>query len=174
MSAKPKLRGGTGSELTKLKALWQDLSDDARAFWWEQFSGTATQAQLRAQIQTKLKINLRFDRQLTEFRQWAEIQEEEYQLASTIEERKTKLLKDGMTLEQAQEVLLLEASAHVRAKRDYKLGMRVSAQISDSRRLRVLEKKAAAFDAAKGLLENKELTEDQRAKRMREVFGISK
>ncbi len=41
------------------------------------------------------------------------------------------------------------------------------------RKIVLLEKKAAAFDTAKGILENKELTEDQRKARMREVFGIS-
>jgi hypothetical protein len=41
------------------------------------------------------------------------------------------------------------------------------------RKLVLLEKKAAAFDQAKGVLENKELTEAQRAARRREVFGIS-
>lgn len=44
----------------------------------------------------------------------------------------------------------------------------------NQRRVALLEKKAAQADAAKGILENKQLTEAQRAARMREVFGISK
>ncbi len=40
------------------------------------------------------------------------------------------------------------------------------------RRIVVLEKKAQQADAAKGLLENKALTEEERAARMREVFGM--
>lgn len=41
------------------------------------------------------------------------------------------------------------------------------------RKIKLLEQKAAAFDTAKGVLENKALTEAQRAMRMRQVFGIS-
>ena len=40
------------------------------------------------------------------------------------------------------------------------------------RKIALLEKKAAQADAAKGLLENKELSETERAARMREVFGL--
>jgi hypothetical protein len=40
------------------------------------------------------------------------------------------------------------------------------------RKLQILEKKAAQADAAKGVLEDKELTEGQRASRMKEIFGI--
>lgn len=174
MSTQPKLRGGSESELTKLKAKWRELSEDSRAFWSELFQSPATQADIRSQILTKLKINLRFDKQLTEFRQWAEAQAQRWLMAEKIEERKQELLAGGMSLDEAQQVLLTEASAYSVAARDFKLGMKVSSEISNSRKLSLLEKKAAAFDAAKGLLENKELTEDQRAKRMREVFGISK
>jgi hypothetical protein len=41
------------------------------------------------------------------------------------------------------------------------------------RKVALLEKKAAQADQAKGILENKELTEEQKRNRMREVFGIS-
>lgn len=46
-------------------------------------------------------------------------------------------------------------------------------QSLEERKIALLEKKSAAFDQAKGLIENKELTEAQRAARMREVFGIA-
>jgi len=41
------------------------------------------------------------------------------------------------------------------------------------RRVALLEQKAAQADKAKGVLEDKELTEEQKAARMRELFGIS-
>lgn len=40
------------------------------------------------------------------------------------------------------------------------------------RRLALLEKKAAQFDAARGVMQNKELSETERAQRMRELFGM--
>jgi len=42
----------------------------------------------------------------------------------------------------------------------------------ESRRISLLEKKAAAFDKATGILKNKELTEDQKRQRMLELFGV--
>jgi hypothetical protein len=41
------------------------------------------------------------------------------------------------------------------------------------RKLKLLETKAQQADQAKGILENKELSEEQKRLRMREVFGIS-
>jgi hypothetical protein len=43
----------------------------------------------------------------------------------------------------------------------------------EERRIAVLEKKALQAEQAKGVLEDKELNEAQRAARMREIFGIS-
>jgi len=43
----------------------------------------------------------------------------------------------------------------------------------DKRRIALLEKKAAQADQAKGILESVELSEEQKANRMRELFGIS-
>lgn len=44
--------------------------------------------------------------------------------------------------------------------------------ISD-RRVTLLERKAAQADQAKGIMQDQQLSEDQRAARMRELFGIS-
>lgn len=70
MSAPTKLRGGSESEITKLKALWRGLSDDARSFWQELFVSQVSQAEIRKQLLAKLKVNLRFDKQLNQFRDW--------------------------------------------------------------------------------------------------------
>jgi hypothetical protein len=43
----------------------------------------------------------------------------------------------------------------------------------EARKLELMEKKAAMADAAKGLLENRQLSDAERSSRMREVFGVS-
>jgi hypothetical protein len=55
-----------------------------------------------------------------------------------------------------------------------KLTLREKKLSQDERKIVLMEKKAAQADAAKGILENKELSQAQREARMREVFGISK
>jgi len=153
MSTANKLRGGTDSELTRFKALWlKPAFADSRDYWSSEFSSARTQAELRAEMLRKLKINLRFDKQLTAFRQWAEAQAQRELMAEKIEERKQELLAGGMTLHQAQDDLLAEASAYSVACRDFKLGMKVSREISGSRHLSLAEKKAAAYDRAQAAL----------------------
>jgi hypothetical protein len=124
--------GQPKSELTKLKDLWRStLSDDARDYWRSRCaSGDFTQAQIRAELRTKLKVTLTRDNQLTEFRQWLEAQDQRELLAAKAEERKSELLAGGMTLEEAQEVLLAEAAAYSTTARDFKIGLKVSAEIS--------------------------------------------
>jgi hypothetical protein len=159
MSTQPKLRSGN-SELTKLKELWlKPAFADSRDYWSEQFASSRSQADLRGELLKKLKVNLRFDKQLTEFRQWATAQEQRELMAEKIEARKQELLAGGMTLAEAQEVLLTDAAAYSTAARDFKLGLRVSREISttkrdslESRRIALLEKKAEAFDRAQAAL----------------------
>jgi len=159
MNTNPKLRGGSESELTKLKAVWRKLSADARAFWSELFVSDTPQAEVRKQLLAKLKVHLRHDSQLNKFRDWVEAQEEREMLAEKHEERKRELLAEGMTLEEAQVVLLSDAAAYATAKRDFKLGVKVSREISntkrdsmEARRIVLLEKKADAFDRAQAAL----------------------
>lgn len=141
MSANPKLRSGN-SELTRLKELWLKPGfADAREYWREQFASSRSQADLRAELLKKLKVNLRFDKQLTEFRRWAEAQEQRDSMAAKIEERKQELLAGGMTLEEAQDVLLVEASAYSVAARDFKLGVKVSSEISKASSTKLDHKK---------------------------------
>jgi hypothetical protein len=71
MSAPKKLRGGGNSELTRFKFMWRDtLAEPARDFWRSRFLSADTQAQVRKEIFTKLKINLSYDNQLAVFRDW--------------------------------------------------------------------------------------------------------
>lgn len=172
----PKKLQGVETEMTRLKAAWLKLSEDARSFWLELFVSETPQAEVRKQVLAKLKINLRFDSQLNKFRAWLEAQEQRELMAVKIEERKAELLAGGATLEEAQEVLLTEAAAYSTAARDFKLGMKVSSEISktvgsklDERKLALLEKKSAAFDEVKKAVNSGGLTPETLTKIEREL-----
>ena len=162
MSAPQKLRAGN-SELTKLKVLWRDsLADDARAYWQQQFaSGEVTQAQIRAEMLAKLKINLRFDKQLTAFRDW-EMEQRQLDLeAERQEEDERRALAENpdWTLDQAREAVLAKAYRRAGATGDFKLGLATIKQDLNSkkmgfegRRIALLEKKAEAYDRAQEIL----------------------
>src|SRR4051812_30862290 len=129
MSAPNKLRGASQgkpeSELTKLKAAWRSLSEPARDFWRALFSSDTTQSQIRAQLLTKLKINLTRDNQLTDFRQWLleqdlRDQEAERQLAD-----EAQILSDhpDWSLDQAREETLKRSYFRSLSTGDFKLGL---------------------------------------------------
>jgi hypothetical protein len=159
MSTPTKLRGGSASELTKLKDIWRRLDESARDYWRSRFCSPDTQAVLRAELLKKLKVNLTRDNQLTEFRSWDDANQQRELMAEKIEERKQELLAGGMTLDEAQQVLLTEAAAYSTAARDFNLGVKVSRAISNTkrdgleeRRITMLEKKADAYDRAQAAL----------------------
>ncbi len=159
MSAPQKLRGGSASEITRLKEVWLRMAEASRDYWRSRFCSADTQSALRAELSKKLKINLTRDGQLTDFRSWDDANQQRELMAGKIEERKAELLAGGMTLEEAQEVLLTEASAYSVAARDFSLGLKVSREISNTkrdsleeRRISILEKKAAAYDRAQQAL----------------------
>lgn len=145
MSATPKPRGTNSgqpeSPLDQFKAVWKRLPEPAQDYWREQFSSSRTQSDLRKEILAKFKIKLGSDGKLTNFRAWLEAQDQRELMAEKIEERKTELLSGGMTLEEAQDVLLTEASAYSVASRDFKLGVKVSAEISKTTVSRLDEQK---------------------------------
>lgn len=176
MSTTQKLRGD--SQLTNLKAAWQKLSSDARSYWSDLFVSQTAQAEIRKQLGAKLKVNLRFDSQLNKFRAWAEAQAQRELMAEKIEERKAELLAGGMSLNDAQEVLLTEAAAYSTTARDFKLGLKVSREISntkrdslEARRIALLEQKAAQSDATDKVLSDADLTPEQREQRIKEIYG---
>ena len=178
MSAPTKLRGGQDSEITRLKALWRGLSDDARAYWQELFVSDATQAQIRKELAAKLKINLRFDKQLTAFRQWEAAQQELDLKAERMEEDARRLKEEfgDWTLEQIREEVLRRSYAQAIAEGDFSAGRKTIVQdlnvkkVSlDERKLVLLEKKAAAFDQAKEVIESQLSPEEQKA-RLKEIL----
>ena len=130
MSDTPKLRGGSDSELTKLKALWRGLPPDARAFWQELFvSPEQTQTQIRALILARLKINLRFDKQLNQFRGWESVQFQMDQEAEQAAEEERRLMAEhpDWTKEQVREDLLRRVYLRSRATGDARLGLKAIA-----------------------------------------------
>ena len=157
MSAPTKLRGGQNSEITRLKALWLTLSDDARSFWQELFVSPVTQAEIRKQLLAKLKINLRFDAQLNAFRDWELEQRARDLEAERQMEDERRILSEhpNWNLDQAREAVLTRSYERSISSGDFKLGLATVVQDLnvkrtdlESRRIVLLEKKAAAYDRA--------------------------
>ena len=126
MSALKKIKAGTESELTKLKVLWRDsLSEDAKAYWQELFVSDSSQAANRALLLAKLKINLRFDKQLDQFRKW-ELEEREKDLqAERMQENERRLAADhpDWTLDQVRAEVLRQSYLETLATGNFKLGL---------------------------------------------------
>ena len=73
----------------------------------------------------------------------------------------------------AANVLLMAEGMRTKGKlEEVKVGLRKEKLKLDERHIAMLEKKAAQADSAKGILGNKELTEDQKRQRMLELFGM--
>ena len=176
-----KLRPGN-SEVTKLKGLWLTLSDDARSYWQELFVSPTSQAEIRKLLLAQLKVNLRFDKQLNQFRDWeleqrARDVEAERQLD---DERELKSqFGEDWSLDQIREEVLRRSYARALQTGDFAAGRKTIVQdlnvkkvALDERKLLLLEKKAAAFDQAKEVLGNKDLGEDEKRQRMLQLFGM--
>ncbi len=170
MSAPTKLRPGT-SEITKLKLLWRDLSDDARAFWQELFVSQTSQAEIRRQLLMKLKVNLRFDKQLNAFRDW-ELEERAMDLEAErqAEDERRFIAEFGAdNMEVVRQKVLKKSYARAVASGDFSEARKTIVQdvnlekvALDKRKVAILEKKAAAFDKAKEVVESKLSPEQQR------------
>lgn len=130
MSTPKKFRGGSESELTKLKLLWRDsLSEDAKAYWRELFVSTATQAQIRQQLAARLKIKLSRDNQLNAFRDW-ELEQRAMDLEAerqAEEERRLNAEHPDWTKEQVRDALLKKFYNRASATGDHKLGLKTIA-----------------------------------------------
>lgn len=162
MSAPTKLRAGT-SELTKLKVLWRDtLSESTQAYWRSLFvSADSTQAQIRRELQAKLKIKLDYDSQLNSFRDWVAQQDAMNQEAEDAAEFERRILAEhpDWTKDQVRAELIKRFYQRALATGDADLGLRTIVQDLnvqkvelDSRKLALLEKKAAAYDRAQAAL----------------------
>jgi hypothetical protein len=123
-----KLRPGN-SEITKLKALWRGLSDDARSYWQELFVSRTSQAEIRRELLAKLNVNFRFDKQLSRFRAW-ELEQRLLDLeAERAEEAERRIAEEhpDWTKDQVREDLLKRYYHKARATGDAKLGLKTIA-----------------------------------------------
>lgn len=126
MNAPKKLRGGTGSELTRFKILWRDsMSESARDFWRALFVSDSTQADIRRQLAGKLQVKFTRDDQLAAFRDW-EFQQRMMDLESeqaAEEERRLVEEHPTWTKDQVRDDLLKRFYLRARARGDTELGL---------------------------------------------------
>jgi hypothetical protein len=182
MSTPAKLKGNTHSQVTKLKVLWRDsLTPDERDFWRSLFiSADSTQAQTRSLMATKLGIKLQRDSQLNDFRKW-ELEQQELELEAerqADEERREIEAHPHWTLDQVREAMLKKAYRRASARGDFKLGLAtvkqdLSAQAVqlDREKLELLKKKAAQAEQTERVVRDAELTPEERAQRIKEIYG---
>jgi len=126
MSTPQKLRGGSDSELTKFKKLWPALSAEAQGFWESLFASDATQADIRSQLRTKLKVSLTRDSQLNRFRAWLLEQAMRADEADRMEQDEadfTKQFGQTMTKDQIRELVLGASYRRSLATGDFKQGL---------------------------------------------------
>jgi hypothetical protein len=120
------MRGGKPSELTRLKLLWRDsMQEPVRDYWRSLLYSDTTQADIRVEIKAKLDINLLYDKQLTEFRDWEWTCRQRDLEADRMaaDEASLKQLHGDWTLDQVREELLKIAYARSIATGDFKLGL---------------------------------------------------
>lgn len=181
MSAKIKgtASGRPETAMERFKAAWKKLSEPSQAYWREQLSSQRTQADLRREIKAKLKVELPADNYLTRFRSWLDAEDQRGVMAEKIEQRKKELLAGGMTLEEAQEVLLVEAAAYSTAARDFKLGLKTSREIT-TMKAGALDRQKFEFDAARACLaklpelkavsDKPKLSDEEKAKAIQQIL----
>ena len=168
MSAPKKLRAATQgqpvSEVTRFKQLWRtQLSDEQKAQFIGWFSEAATSlAEIRARVQSAYGVRLKHDSQLSgegALRDWCwqELRNQNEAERAALEE--LELIQAGLSGEALREALLEKFKRRAFVQGDAKLGLAAvdrdlkAQQVHlDSRRLVLLEKKAAAYDRAQAAL----------------------
>lgn len=181
MNTPKKMLGGRDSELTRFKLMWRDsLAEPVRDFWRALFVSETPQAEIRKQLHVKLKVNLIYDSQLNAFRDW-EIEQRQMDLeAERAVEEERRLIEEhpDWTKDQVRDDLLKRFYFRSRATGDSKLGLKTIAADAKleslhlgARKIVILEKKAAQADATEKVLRDADLTPEQRAKRIKEIYG---
>jgi len=146
-------------ELSRLKELWLTLSDDARAFWRARLqSGGAgnTQPEIRRDLLAKLKINLRHDNQLSNFKSWMQDQdgrEEEAEKQTDDERQLVEQFGDSWTLDQIRDEVLKRSYARALATGDFAAGRKTIVQDLNVKKI-TLDRDKFEFNAAKAALAN--------------------
>jgi hypothetical protein len=180
MSAPPKLRGNTQSEVTRLKKLWLGWSDAEREAWRALFSSDTTQAAIRQRLKVEVGITLKSDGQLTGFRSWVQEQADRDAEAErqADDERRLAELHPDWTAEQLRAEVIAATYRRALATGDFKLGLQtVTADqkerlISlDREKFEHLKAQAAQAGATEQVLDDAALTPEQRAQRIKEIYG---
>lgn len=158
MSASEKLRGKNAStgpvpELTKLKGFWRTLAEDVQGYWREQLLSSRSQADLRREIAAKFKINLKWDDQLTNFRQWLADQDKRDQQSERMQENERRLIElhPDWSLDRVREEVLRQSYFETLASGNFKLGLAAMKQDANAKAL-ALDREKFEFDAAKAAL----------------------
>ena len=162
MSAPEKLRAGTQSEITKLKAVWRTMSEEARDYWRERFvSSELSQAEIRRELFAKLKLNLKYDSKLNAFRDW-ELEQRRMDLEAERQAEDARRFTEEFGADQIElvrEKVLKKSYARALATGDFAQARKTIVQdlnlekVSlDKRKMVLQEKKAAAFDRAQAAL----------------------
>jgi hypothetical protein len=193
MSTAPKPRGGQDSELTKLKLLSPGQHETIWGWRTELVNDKPlTNAQIRNRIAQQFNVRLKLDKQLSQFWSWyavkLQLAKNESAVSALVEEYKStnpdatpeQLQIIGQTFFtalalQQQDSQVWIATQRLNLDRDsartrFELERQKLSQ--SERKIVLLEKKAAAFDQAKGVMGDAALTEEQKAARMRELFGM--
>lgn len=193
MSANNKARGGQTSELTKLKLLAPDKQEVIWGWRSEMVDGAPlTNAAIRNRLTKQYHIRLSRDGQLSEFWRWFSDQQELEQSNDLIEQFQefTRTKNPDWSADKVRQTGIEFFMAHTVARKDAnkfasivsldqneRFGKTKAAQKDrqldqQDRKIKLLEKKAEAYDQAKGVMGDQALTEEQRAARMRELFGM--
>lgn len=127
-----KLNGGVESELIKLKRLWlKPEFEQYQETWRERFASGLTQLQIRNMLRDQLQINLLWDRQLTQFRQWVERQDALDAERTAMADDVDRILEEfggDWTLEQVRDEILKRSYVRALATGDFESGRRTIAQ----------------------------------------------
>lgn len=125
-----KLKGGSDSEVTRLKEKWAELPEEQRDYWRSRFVSKTTQADLRLELKQKLGVNLLYDPQLTRFRDWVDEQmmEDIEAARQADEERRLKEEHPEWTRDDLRNALIESAYRRARARGDFDLGLKVMKQ----------------------------------------------
>jgi hypothetical protein len=128
MSAPKKLQ--QDGELPKLKKLWPTLYESVQEYWREQFLSQRSQADIRRELSAKLKIELKWDVQLTRFRAWLEDQDKRDAQAERAQENERRLIAEhpDWSLPEVREEMLRHSYLETVATGNFELGLKTSAE----------------------------------------------
>ena len=182
MSKRGKLQGGS-SELTKLKALWLTWanSPDYRAYWRHQLQSQTTQAANRELLRDQTGVELKYDSQLTEFRDWMEEQDaldqeaERQRLeAAHIEQEHPDWSADQLREEVIRRSLLRAIASGQFGALGLKAvaaGQREKQHTLERDKFELMQRRAQQADQTEDTLKQP-LTDEEKAQRIREIYGL--